>query len=208
MQSSSESGPMRTIFVGTTVLTLIGCTCATPPQFATTWCANESDIGCLDRTTAMSPVEPTPAVLHHEAVRKDAKVAVATKNPHPSTQSAGKSEPIANSTKVAFAADGETKPSAQPNATDRVINKAKAAISAKMGEDPSSIELVGLKRGIRKNTLGVPLDTICGYVKEKTTVGNDVDQKPFLYLVKDNDAFVVNGASDVTASAAYHNICN
>jgi hypothetical protein len=118
-------------------------------------------------------------------------------------------EPVANSPKVAISADGEAKRSAQPNANlDRVLNKAKATISAKIDEDPSSIELVGLKRGIRKNTLGVPLDTICGYVKEKAADGNDGDQKPFLYLVKENDAYVVNGASDVTASAAYHNICN
>jgi hypothetical protein len=200
---------MKAILVGTAVLSLAGCTCAMPPQFATTSCADESGIGCLDRTAAMPPTEPTSAALQHEAIRKDAKAAVATKSAKPSTQSPGKSEPIANSAKVAFATDGETKRSAQPNAnSDRVINKAKVTISAKMDEDPSSIELVGLKRGVRKNTLGVPLDTICGYVKEKAAVGNDADQKPFLYLVKENDAYVVNGASDVTASAAYHNICN
>jgi hypothetical protein len=208
MQSSIESDPMRAIFVSTTFLTVIGCTCAMPPQFATTWCADESGIGCLDRTATMPPTEPTPALLQHEAVRKDVKAAVATKGPKPSTQSPGKGEANANGPKVPFAADGETKRLAQPNDNvDRVINQAKATISAKIDEDPSSIELVGLKRGIRKNTLGVPLDTICGYVKAKSAVGNDADQKPFLYLVKENDAYVVNGAGDVTASAAYHNIC-
>ena len=77
-----------------------------------------------------------------------------------------------------------------------------------MKEHPSSIELIGVNRATRKNTLGVPLDTICGYVKEKAAFGHEADEKPFLYLVQENDAYVVNGASDITAAAAYRNICN
>jgi hypothetical protein len=200
---------MKAILVGTAVLSLVGCTCAMPPQLVTSSCVDENDVGCIDETTRTPPTEPALAVLRHQAVRKDAMTSVAIKTPKPSPQYPSKTEPVANSPKVAISADGEAKRSAQPNANlDRVLNKAKATISAKIDEDPSSIELVGLKRGIRKNTLGVPLDTICGYVKEKAADGNDSDQKPFLYLVKENDAYVVNGASDVTASAAYHNICN
>jgi hypothetical protein len=196
------------MFVIAAAATLVGCTCAMPPQFATSECAEDSGLACLDRTTAMPPIEPTPAVPRHDVVAKDAKAAVATKTPKRSGQSSSRSEP-ANNPKAPIAAEAGAKgPARLDDNSDPIINRAKVAVSAKMEEDPSSIELVAIRRGIRKNTLGVPLDTICGYVKEKTVLGRDADQRPFLYLVKENDAYIVNGSGDITAAAAYHNICN
>jgi hypothetical protein len=50
--------------------------------------------------------------------------------------------------------------------------RAKTAIAAKL-EDPASAEFGEMKRAIRKNTLGNPVDTICGRVKGKNASGED-----------------------------------
>jgi hypothetical protein len=92
--------------------------------------------------------------------------------------------------------------------TDPVLTKAKARIAAKM-EDPSSAQFADMKRAPRKNTLGQPIDTICGHVKGKKTSGEDTGERPFLYLVKEDEAYVVDGNADADSAAAiaYRNIC-
>ena len=87
-----------------------------------------------------------------------------------------------------------------------VLDKAKATIAAKM-EDPGSAEFSDMKRAMRKNTLGRPIDTICGYVKGKDASGGETGERPFLYLVKEDDAYVVKGKPDSVAAIAYRNIC-
>jgi hypothetical protein len=58
---------------------------------------------------------------------------------------------------------------------------------------------------MRKNTFGKSVDTICGRVKKK---GEDAADWPFLYLVTEDEAYVVNGASNSAAASAYRNICS
>ena len=60
-------------------------------------------------------------------------------------------------------------------------------------EDPASAEFEDMKRAIRKNTFGQPIDTICGRVKGKKVSGEDTGERPFLYLVKEDEAYVVDG---------------
>src|SRR5262245_33138228 len=86
---------------------------------------------------------------------------------------------------------------------DPILKKAKATIAAKM-EDPSSAEFGEMKRAFRKNTLGKSVDTICGYVKASS---GETTERPFLYLVQDDEAYVVDGNRDMMAVAAYRNIC-
>jgi hypothetical protein len=96
----------------------------------------------------------------------------------------------------------------QPAATpDPVIIKAKTTIAAKL-ENPASAEFGEMNRAIRKNTLGQSVDTICGRVKGKKVSGEDAGDRPFLYLVKDDDAYVVDGPAGSAAATAYRNICN
>ena len=64
-----------------------------------------------------------------------------------------------------------------------------------------------MKRAIRKNTLGKSIDTICGRVKGKKVSGEDTEDRPFLYLVKEDEAYVVNGPAGSAAAIAYRNIC-
>ncbi|MBR0693737.1 hypothetical protein JQ553_10965 [Bradyrhizobium lablabi] len=86
------------------------------------------------------------------------------------------------------------------------MNKAKAAIAAKL-EDPASAEFSDMKRAMRKNVFGRPVDTICGRVRGRTASGEDTEQRPFLYLVKEDDSYLVDGKT-TSATIAYRNICN
>ena len=86
------------------------------------------------------------------------------------------------------------------------MKKAKTTIAAKMG-NPSSVEFDDMKRAMRKNTFGQAVDTICGHVKEKKASGENTGEMPFLYLVKDDEAYIVNGDAESAAAIAYRNIC-
>jgi hypothetical protein len=94
-----------------------------------------------------------------------------------------------------------------PQTPDPVLEKAKASVAAKM-ENPESVEFSDMDRAFRKNTFGRATDTICGHVRGKNASGGDTGARPFLYLVKEDDAYVVDGKPDSAAAIAYRNICN
>jgi hypothetical protein len=74
-------------------------------------------------------------------------------------------------------------------------------------ENPASTEFEDMKRAIRKDTFGQPIDTICGHVKGKKASGEETGERPFLYVVKEDKAFVDDGNSDPVAATAYRTIC-
>jgi hypothetical protein len=120
---------------------------------------------------------------------------------------AAKVEPAANKVAPA-AAKVEPPASGRPAETsDQVIARAKTTIAAKL-DDPRSAEFGEMKRAMRTNTLGKSVDTICGYVKGKKASGESTGGRPFLYLVKDDEAYVVDGPATSIAATAYRNICN
>ena len=51
------------------------------------------------------------------------------------------------------------------------------------------------------------MDTICGHVKGKTASGGDTGEMSFLYLVKEDDGYVVDGKSE-SAATTYGKICH
>lgn len=85
---------------------------------------------------------------------------------------------------------------------DPVIKKAMPTIAAKM-ENSVSVELVEMKRA-EKNAAGKSIDTICGFVRGKTASGADTGERPFLYLVQENEAYI--GGFNM-ATSPYHNLC-
>jgi BA14K-like protein len=96
-------------------------------------------------------------------------------------------------------------PSTQLNdKADPVTEKAKATI-ATMLENPGSAEFGKTRRTI-KNLRGDFLDTICGYVKGKSASSGDTVEMPFLYLVQDNEAYLVDGSSPM-AETLYRVLC-
>jgi len=173
---------MRTLIIGALAATLVGCSCPLSQQASMDGCTDANGFACFDRTLASQPIEPKPASLKANSATIKIKSAIA-----------------------------KTEKPSSADARDRTVHqvriKAKTTIAAKL-EDPASAEFGEMNRAVRKNTLGQSVDTICGRVKGKKASGEDTGDRPFLYLVKDDDAYVVDGSAGSAAATAYRNICN
>ena len=202
---------MRTLLIGGLAATLIGCSCYVPPPPSAEMeeCPLSKGFACFDRMSAGPPavIRPTPSRASVETKKPKPAVASKPKIPLPPTAS-NRGDDVAEAAKSPVVAKVEAPAPVHPAATsDAVIVKAKTTIAAKM-EDPTSVEFADMKRAIRKNTFGQPVDTICGHVKGKNASGADTGERPFLYLVKDDDAYVVDGNAESAAAIAYRNLCN
>lgn len=201
---------MRTLLIGTLAATLAGCSCLLPPQLSMDVCTDANGPGCLDRTAAnqLSELERGSLKANATAIKPKSPIAAKTAKPS-SAHVRDRTHPAAKKAKsTTIAAKVDPPAAGQPaDTSDPVIIKAKIAIAAKL-EDPASAEFVEMKRAIRKNTFGQPVDTICGRVKGKKVSGEDTGDRPFLYLVKDDDAYVVDSPANFAATTAYRNICN
>jgi hypothetical protein len=201
---------MRTLLVGTLAATLVGCSCLLPPQLSMEACTDANVFGCFSRTATSQPIEPKPTSSKTHSATTKVKSTIAAKTEKPSSTRVRHSVHLAKqkAKSATIAEKVEVPAPGQPAETsDPVIVKAKTTIAAKL-QDPASAEFVEMKRAIRKNTLGQPVDTICGRVKEKNVWGEETGDWPFLYLVKDDDAYVVDGPAGSAAAIAYRNICN
>jgi hypothetical protein len=150
-------------------------------------------------TTAKTKIAAKAQRRSSAHARDKALAATDTAKP---TVVAAKSEPPT-------AVNSELSASRQPAETsDAIIAKAKMTVAAKM-ENPASAEFDDINRAMRKNTFGQLIDTICGRVKGKKASGEDTGDRPFLYLVKEDEAYVVDGpVGSAAATTAYYNICN
>jgi hypothetical protein len=88
--------------------------------------------------------------------------------------------------------------------SDPVLKKAKVTVAAKM-EDPASVEFVDIKRAVKK--IGQSFEIICGHVKGKKNSGEATGERPFLYLVKEDEAFIVGGNPASMAAIVYRAHC-
>jgi hypothetical protein len=159
--------------------------------------------------------EPNGNVSILAPVHEKAKVTHAVEIPRqPIAVKSAAAQPVApgpapapNQATAALAAKVQAPPlSAQAGEIfDPIVGRARSLVAARTA-DPASVEFVQMKRAIRKNDLGQPIDTICGRVKGKTTKSADRTEMPFLYIVRDDDAFIVDG-SNLDAAAAYSSIC-
>jgi hypothetical protein len=222
---------MRTLFVGALAASLAGCSCYVPPPAVDDACIGTGGYACFDRSSVNQTLEPELALL--STSKPTSKVAATTEKPasaqarqrvalvidtakSPATTTVAPAAIKTAATKVELAA-AKTEPAeskveppafARPAETsDEVIAKATAAIASKL-EDPKSAEFGEMKRAMRTNPLGKSVDTICGHVKARKASGEGVEDKPFLYLVKDDEAYVVDGPTSSIGATAYHNICN
>jgi hypothetical protein len=197
---------MRALFIGALAAMLAGCSCPLP-HVSMEACSETNGFVCFDRTAESEPVEAELAALHAKAKPAKVKPAIA-KAEKPADTGDRATHLDANAKPARTAAIVEPAASAPPNGTsDPVIVKAQATIAAKL-ENPASAEFVEMNRAVRKNVLGQSVDTICGRVKGKKASGEDTGDRPFLYLVKDDEAYVVDGSVSLAAASAYRNICN
>jgi hypothetical protein len=222
---------MRTLLISALAASLIGCTCLAPPEASFKECTD--GLACFDGTAASPQIKPKPVASKVDPAARSVKTIAAKTENSSSTQFGNKADPVKKEAKSKIAAKVEAPESSQlgdkadpvtkkkskiaakmeapasaqlGGEADTVLKKAKSTIAAKM-EDPSA-ELSEMKRAVRKNTLGKPIDTICGYVKGKSASGGDTGERPFLYLVQEDEAYIVDGSRDMTAATAYRNICN
>jgi hypothetical protein len=173
-------------------------------------CADPNGFGGLNKMAASRPIEPAPASSKTSSAATRVKSGTVAKTEERSTAAVrDRSQPAEKKpTSTVIEAKVEAPASGRPAETsDPVIVKAKTTIAAKL-ENPASAEFGEMKRAIRKNTLGQSVDTICGRVKGKKASGEDTGDRPFLYLVKDDDAYVVDGPAGSAAASAYRNICS
>jgi hypothetical protein len=198
---------MGLLFIGIMAGILIGCGLLAPSQASfQPW----SSQGRFDKIAASPPIEPKSAPFAKNPATTKSKSAMAAKSGKRSAaKSAAKSGRMADLIKNAPPPTriGISVSDRIAEASDPVLNKAKISIAAKM-ENPGSAEFTDMKRAFRMNMIGRPVDTICGHVRGKNASGGDVGDRPFLYLVKDDDAYVVDGKTDSAAAIAYRNICN
>jgi hypothetical protein len=201
---------MRTLLIGALAATLVGCSYPSLPQASMDACTDATGIGRLNMTAASRPVEPAPAPSKASSATTKGKPSVAATTEKPSTADLRDRAHLAakEAKSSVIEAKVEAPGSARPAETsDPVLIKAKTTIAAKL-EDPASAEFSEMKRAIRKNTFGKPVDTICGRVKGKNVSGEDTEDRPFLYLVTEDEAYVVNGPANSAAASAYRNICS
>ena len=201
---------MRTLFIGALATILAGCSCPSLSHVSMDACSEANGFVCFDRSAESEPVEPGPVSLHANSRPAKVKPAIARAEKPPSAEARDTAtHPDAKNAKPAWvAAIVEPPASAPPAGTpDPVIVKAKATIAAKL-EIPASAQFGEMNRAVRKNVLGQSVDTICGRVKGKKASGDDTGDRPFLYLVKDDEAYVVEGPAGSAAATAYRNICS
>ena len=124
----------------------------------------------------------------------------ATSDILPKTDALSSSQPDNAITTSSIAVKPETPQTSQVgDQSDPAIKKAKATITAKMG-NPASVEFVEIKRASGTNALGNSSDIVCGFVREKNG-----GPRPFLYLVPKDEAYI--GGYNITTSA-YRHICS
>ncbi len=195
---------MRTLLIGALAPILVGCSCYVPPPPTNmAACTQANAYFCFDGTSDTAPVELEPASIKAHHSKKEAKGAPAKRT---SPAPAKIDDRAAAETAKSHVATAEPPASQAIERSDPILTKAKMTVAAKM-EDPASAEFKEMKRATRKNTFGKPVDTICGHVKGKIASGGDTGDRPFLYLVKEDEAYVVDGP-DSAAASVYRNICD
>jgi hypothetical protein len=194
---------MRTLLVGALIASLMGC-CRSPPQATLERCTTK---GCVQRSAAKAQTEikrvvfktsPAPANIKSTAVPAPAK----PESDEPADQT-GLIEK--NADRVISATPDTPVPGQLDDASEAVMNKAKAT-TASILADPESAEFDDMKRAIRNGMSGQPVDSICGRVKEKKG-GESVSDRPFLYLVKEDKAYIDDGHPGSVAAIWYRGVC-
>jgi len=223
---------MRPFIISALAATLIGCTGVAPKQTQQTSLMGYGAASALQMDLKTKRAIAAKKSAHRHGSKEVSRTKNARSNTVPnvasSVQRNDKSNTLING-QSSVAAKTETAQSSQPAGTsnvsinpestaiakteipqssqlddklDSVLKKAMPRIAAKM-ENSVSVELVEMKRA-EKNAAGKSVDTICGYVRGKTASGAVTGERPFLYLVQENEAYV--GGYNM-ATSPYHNLC-
>lgn len=192
---------MRTLLIGALIAALVGC-CRTPQQAMLERCTSK---GCIQKTAAHPQVTLKPMAFRFGLATANAKpIAAPTGAPEPAsaepTDQTGLIDKAANSPISSMPAAAVSDQSAETS--DTVLKRAKATTAAMLA-DPASAEFDDMKRAVRKDISGQPVDAICGHVKEK----KGPSDRPFVYLVKEDKAYIDDGYPESVATTWYRAVC-
>ena len=179
-------------------------TVATPRTEPAEEKANSRTITEPDVTSSVQPsTQPLPIP---SPVPKKEPTTIGAKTEGPASgQPSENSDPVPKKEPTTIGAKTEGPASDQPSETsDLVLKKAKITVAAKM-ENPASVEFVDTKRAVDK--IGQSFEIICGHVKGKKKSGEAIGERPFLYLVKEDEAYIVGGNPDSMAAIVYRAQC-
>jgi hypothetical protein len=189
---------MRMLLLGALIASLMGC-CRTPPQATLERCTTK---GCVQRTAANPQTEIKRVAFKTSlapAIIKSTTAPAKPESTEPADQTGLTATPVISPTP-------DTPAPGRSNETlEAVVNKAKATTAAILA-DPESAEFDDMKRAIRKGMSGQPVDSICGRVKEKRA-GESISDRPFLYLVKEDKAYIDDGNSVSVGATWYRGVC-
>jgi hypothetical protein len=189
------------LLVGALIASLMGC-CRTPPQATLERCTTK---GCVQRTAANPQTEIKRVAFKTSLAPATIKSTTAPAKPE-STEPADQTGLIGKNATPVISPTPDTPAPGQSNETlEAVVNKAKATTAAILA-DPESAEFDDMKRAIRKGMSGQPVDSICGRVKEKRA-GESISDRPFLYLVKEDKAYIDDGNSVSVGATWYRGVC-
>jgi len=176
-----EGFRMRALLISALAATLAGCTClARFDHVVETPLPFNAENANYTPSTNTRSVPPDKSGKKTNQITKKAKYSVA-----------GKMMPLRSD---------------QPKDTsDPVIEKMKATIAAMM-EDPASSTFSEMKRVVT-NLLGERVEAICGHVRGKHASRTDTAEMPFVFIIANDEAYIVDGIS-TTAATAHRNICN
>ena len=197
---------MRTLLIGALFASFIG-RCRIPQQAMLERCTSKD---CIHRTAARPHVELRPASFRPGPATANAESTTAAKAaPKPtSVEPADQTGLIEKRANSAIGSTPEVQTSGQSVETsDAVLKKAKATTAATL-KDPASAEFGDMKRAVRKDLSGEPVDTICGHVKEKKASGEETEDRPFLYLVKEDRVYIDDGYPESVAATWNRAVCN
>jgi hypothetical protein len=164
--------------------------------------------GCLRRTAAVeTPLELKPAP------RRPAK---------PKSKSATVANTVAKQAKLTTVTTKTEKPSAAQTPASAGASGEKAGSSNMMtlqsapsGKPPTATATTTVGTKIDAPVSGQPSDTSdavlkkakVGHVKGKNSSGEEIGARQFLYLVKEEEAYVVSGNPKSVPATAHRNIC-
>jgi hypothetical protein len=156
--------------------------------------------------TAAKPTDAKPR-NETESVREKADSRTMTEpEVTSSAQPLATPNPVSGNATTTIGRKTESPETGHPSETsDPVLEKAKMTVAAKM-EDPASAEFGDMKL-MKERTFGQPFEAICGHVKGKKKSGQSTGERPFLFLVKEEEAFIVGGNQASMAAIAYRAHC-
>jgi len=145
---------------------------------------------------AESQATGQPSQMSDPVPKKEATTNVGRTEGSASGQPAETADPDLNKETTAIGGKAESQATGQlAETSDPVLKKAKITLAAKM-EDPASVEFVDIKRAMDDRI-------ICGHIKGKRKSGEATGERPFLYLVKEDEAYIGEQDPDSMPAIVY-----